>query len=103
MRMKSHGDNNNNFILNIVTCHITLAHPYSLRRCCMPKDISTTTQARCTTTYKPPTGHTRLYGFAPIRGMRKTPSGVLLDRRFTGPVEKIEEPISEGDTTQWDI
>jgi hypothetical protein len=68
----------------------------------MPKDTSKD-PPRFTTTYKPPTGRAHLFGFAPIRGIRKTPNGTLLDRRFCGPVEKVEDPISEGDTTQWDI
>lgn len=69
----------------------------------MPKDTSKD-NPRFTTTYKQPTGCARLYGFAPIRSIRRSPlTGARLERRFTGPVEKIEEPISEGDTTQWDI
>jgi hypothetical protein len=70
----------------------------------MPKDTSKDSDPpRFTTTYKPPTGRARLFGFAPIRGIRRTPNGTLLDRCFTGPVEKVEDPISKGDTTQWDI
>jgi hypothetical protein len=69
----------------------------------MPKDTSTTIP-KFTTTYRPPmTGSARLFGFAPIRGIRKSAIGLRLERRFSGPVEKVEEPISEGDTTQWDI
>jgi hypothetical protein len=66
----------------------------------MPKDDT----PRFTTTYKPPTGCARLFGFGPIRSIRRSVvTGARLERRFTGPVEKINEPISEGNTTQWDI
>jgi hypothetical protein len=90
----------------MVTCDITrsslfrrtLHHVATVTA--MPKDIT----PRFTTTYKPPTGRARAFGFGPIRSIRRSRiDGARLDCRFTGPVEKITEPISEGDTTQWDI
>jgi hypothetical protein len=68
----------------------------------MPKDNSTE-KPRFTTTYRPSTGEARLYGSTPVRSIRYSPTGARLTSRFSGPVKKIEEPISEGDTTQWDV
>ena len=68
----------------------------------MPKDNSDEIP-RFTTTYRPPTGDARRFGSAPVRSIRYSPTGARLTSRFSGPVKKINEPISEGDTTQWDI